>query len=99
MSRSCERFASATLKYTAQLDLSGGMGLFLIQLPQEYWKKSTQGSTVRSIEVTSSTGAGLVGELCADVGRVRKKEQDRRRTRERTQRHFRTFMKEPRAGA
>src|ERR1700688_3294350 len=33
------------------------MGLFFIHPPQEYLKKSTQGSMLRSIEVTSSAGS------------------------------------------
>jgi hypothetical protein len=32
------------------------MGFFLFQPPQEYLKKSTQGSAVRSIAVTSRLG-------------------------------------------
>jgi hypothetical protein len=38
------------------------MGLFFIHPPQEYLKKSTQGSTLRSIEVTSKAGS------CFDTG-------------------------------
>src|SRR6266853_921955 len=33
------------------------MGLFFIHPPQEYLKKSTQGSMLRSMEVTSSAGS------------------------------------------
>src|SRR5260221_13853209 len=41
------------------------MGLFLIHPPQEYAKKSTQGSIVRSIEVTSSAGSRFAEGCCA----------------------------------
>src|ERR1700683_232867 len=45
------------------------MGLLFIHPPQEYWKKSTQGSTLRSIEVTSRAGAYFdavgAGACCA----------------------------------
>jgi hypothetical protein len=41
------------------------MGLFLIHPPQEYAKKSTQGSTLRSIEVTSSASSGFAAGCCA----------------------------------
>src|SRR5271168_4120963 len=59
------RFSSCIFEYVSHEDWSGGIGLFLIHPPQEYLKKSTHGSTLRSIEVTSSAGSGFEGVVFA----------------------------------
>jgi hypothetical protein len=51
-------------------DWSGGIGLFLIHPPQEYLKKSTHGSMLRSIEVMSSAGSGFEGAAAGCCARA-----------------------------
>ncbi len=68
MSRRMYRLYSASSLKRPQRDLSAGMGLFFIQLPQAYWKKSTHGSMVLSIAVRSKLDIGLGVSDCVGLG-------------------------------
>src|ERR1700722_142497 len=65
MSRRSRAFPSARTLKRVQLASSAGIGCVLVQRPQAYWKKSSQGDTLVSIDAVSTPGGAGGAGACA----------------------------------